>query len=420
MKKYMDSLKSKDVFWGAVAVSQNGKTVYSTASGYADAGKKIPNSAQTRFRIGSITKTFTAVLMMKAVEEGKIKLSDPLSKYIPQVHDAQKITLEMLLKHRSGLFNITEDPDLRSWYLKPQSRGDIIRRINAQPLKFFPNSKYEYSNSNYALLGFILQDVYGVSYEQLLQDKICRPLQLQNTTTLARPEATPLDAASYYYDTNGWVRDDVTDSSVAIGAGNISSTTEELLVFIEALFRGKLLQKSSVDAMIQMQDAYGYGIYQVPFYEYKGYGHNGRIDNFTSALYYFPEMKTGFVSLSNGSQMENNDIAIAALSAATDRKIEYPKLPKEIMTAEGKLKPEIVIARVGVYAAEGFPLKITIFEKEGKLFGQATGQEAFPLSITTATEMSFEPAKIKMDFNEKKSEFLFTQFSNKFIFKKEK
>lgn len=194
---YMDHLFSNRKFMGSVAVSFRDSIIYARSEGYPDADRGVLLNSESRMRIGSITKTYTAVLVLKAVEEGRLKLTDSLSVWYPQWPNAGQITLEMLLKHRSSIFNFTEIPGGTAWEEQPHTQEEFIVYASAYGSNFPPGTDYEYSNTNYALLGFILEKVYRLDFNALLQEKIARPLGLKNTSYTVEKDTSGREAFSY-------------------------------------------------------------------------------------------------------------------------------------------------------------------------------------------------------------------------------
>ena len=413
MNSFMQALDQNRKFMGTVAVAENGKTVYSNAFGDADVENKIKNTPETRFRIGSITKTFTSVLVMKAVEENKLKLDEKLSKYFPQIKNTDKITLEHLLNHRSGIHNVTALPDYLTWNSKAITPKDMVAKITAAGSDFEPGKSMSYSNSNYILLSYILETAYRKTYAKLLEEKITKPLGLNNTYFGKAIDPANKEAYSYVFAEN-FVKDAETDMSVPTGAGAVVSTTGDLLKFANALFGGKVVSAASLEKMMKMTNGYGYGLFSVPFNGLTGYGHTGGIDGFTSALYHFPENKTTYVMLSNGSAFDNNRIAIAALSAATGKDFDIPTFKSVVVKTDDLNK------LTGTYSSTQIPLKIDVRTRDGKLFAQATGQSEFALDAESATVFKFESAGIELHFNPSKNDMTLLQSGMKIPFTKDK
>ncbi|MFB0909346.1 MAG: serine hydrolase domain-containing protein, partial [Flavobacterium sp.] len=235
-------------------------------------------------------------------------------------------------------------------------------------------------------------EVYKQPYATLVQTKIAKPLGLKNTYFGGKINTANKESYSYNY-TDKWDKATETDMSIPMGAGGMVSTPSDLTYFIEALFGGKLISAASLEQMKTIQDKYGMGIFQVPFYDKIGYGHTGGIDGFRSALSYFPESKLSVAITSNGMNYGNNDIVIAILSSYYNRKFEIPTfITLDLKTAD--LDPYL-----GIYASATFPLAITVTKDNTKLMAQATGQGAFPLTAIRKDTFEFRASGITLEFN---------------------
>ena len=412
MDEFMNILDENQKMMGTIAVAQDSKIVYSKSIGFADVENKIKNSLETKFRIGSISKTFTATLVMKAVEENKLNLSDRLSLFYPEIKNAEKITIEQLLNHRSGIYNITDLPDYLSWNQNAMTNQEMVAKIKSSGTDFEPGTKFSYSNSGYILLGYILEKVYKKSYAEILEQKITKPLGLKNTYYGGKINLQKMEAFSYTLETP-MKKSEETDLSIPAAAGAMISTSADLLKFIQDLFNYKIISEKSLSQMITMTDNYGFGIFRVPFYNTSGFGHNGGIDGFTSALYYFPELKTGYVMLSNGTAFDNNQITIAAMSLATGKNIEIPNF------TAANVDPATLQKYAGTYSSTQLPIKIEVREKDGQIFAQATGQGEFPLEAKSESTFTFDTAGIQLDFDSDKKTMKLLQGGMEILFTKE-
>ncbi|MFT5254566.1 MAG: D-alanyl-D-alanine carboxypeptidase [Flavobacteriales bacterium] len=385
-------LETNDKYMGSVAVLENGKIIYTNAIGKEDMASNKKATAGTKYRIGSISKMFTSVLIFKAIEEKKLSLNQTIEGYFPSVENATNITIGNLLNHRSGIYNFTSAPDYEGYSTQPKTRKEMIAIIAKGKSVFEPNSKGDYSNSNYVLLSYILEEVYKQPYATLVQTKITKPLGLKNTYFGGKISIANNECYSYSY-TDKWNKETETDMSIPMGAGAMVSTPSDLTQFIEALFSGKLISAASLEQMKTIQEKYGMGFFQVPFYDKIGYGHTGGIDGFRSALSYFPESKLSVAITSNGMNYGNNDIVIAILSSYYNRKFEIPTFT----TLD--LKTEELDPYLGEYASPSFPLVITVTKDNTKLIAQATGQGAFPLEAIKKDTFEFRAAGITLEFN---------------------
>ncbi|OVE57443.1 serine hydrolase domain-containing protein [Chryseobacterium mucoviscidosis] len=410
---YIDSLFVHHKVMGSFAFAENDRPTFVKVVGFADAEKNQKANVNTQYRIGSISKTFTAVLIMKALEEKKISLDQKLSEFYPEIPNAEKISIENLLQHRTGIHNLTSEAEFWQYNTKPQTESSLISIIKKYKSDFEPGSKHEYSNSNYILLGFILEKIYKKPYAVLLKDKITKPLKLTLTQAGGKIDPSKDQAKAYQYINGTYVVSSETDMSIPIGAGNIISTPRDLLTFILGLENGKLVKKSSLEKMKTFVDDYGYGLVKVPFDKYSGFGHTGGIDNFSSALFYFPDLKIATAFSTNQSEMDTNDISIKMIETAMGKDFEMPNF-KTYEISENDLQKF-----TGTYSSKDVPLKITIFIEDKKLMAQASGQSAFPLEAISETSFKFDMAGIVIDFYPAKKQFVIIQGGTKNTFIKE-
>ena len=408
LSQYLETLSQNNRYMGSVALMKDGKVMYQKAVGLANIGPSAPNTPQTLFRIGSISKTFTAAMIVKAAEEGKLKLSDPLKKYFPTLKVVGEATIAQTLRHRSGIHNFTADTGYLSWHTSPQTEAQLLARIEKGGRDFAADSTFSYSNSGYALLGFVLEKVYKKPYAGVLEDKIAKPLGLKHTGIYPTGHN---QNASYRWE-GKWVPEAVTDLSVPIGAGNILSTPADLTRFFDGLFSGKIVSAASLEEMKTMQDGYGYGLGTFPFNKEKGYGHTGGIDGYHSMAGYFPQSKIAFATVSNGLNYTQNDIAIALLQTAHGQAITIPEFATKAAADLPKGYP-------GVYGNGMLPFKITVTQSGDVLTMQATGQGAFPLEKVSGEQYQFTPAGIQVEFFPAENAFMMKQGGGTFRFEKE-
>jgi D-alanyl-D-alanine carboxypeptidase len=411
----MDRLAEKNKAMGSLTISKNGVIVYSRAIGHSfiSAKEKLPATDQTRYRIGSITKMFTATMIFQLIEDGKLSLTATVDKYFPQLPNANKITISNLLNHRSGLHNFTDDAEYKTWETKPKTRNEMLAIISKGGTDFQPNEKFSYSNSNYVVLGYIIEEASKESYSKYLSKRITSKIGLSNTYVGAKTDTKKNESFSYRF-SNGWEQGSETDMSIPAGAGAIVSTPVELTKFIESLFALKLVSSSSLEQMKTMTDGFGMGMFQIPFYEKRAYGHNGGIDGFASNLAYFPEESLAVAYCTNGQVYPMNNILIGVLSIYFSKPYSIPPL----ITIS--LKTEDLDKYLGVYSTTQIPLKITMTKDNTTLISQATGQSSFPLEATGKDKFEFDPAGIIMEFNPDKNEMTLKQGGQTVVFTKER
>jgi D-alanyl-D-alanine carboxypeptidase len=406
LDKYFLQLQNNNKVLGSSAVLKDGNIVYQNAIGYADVAAKQSNTVNTKFRVGSISKTFTTVLIFKAIENGKLTLETSLDKFFPTVKNSSSITIKNLLNHSS---------DYMKYYTSAKSREELLQIINKYDSDFKPGSKHSYSNSNFVLLSFILEEVFKSNYASILQKYIAKPLQLKNTYVGGQLNVSANECKSYNYAFKSWNEMPETDMSIPLGAGAVVSTPSDLLIFIDALFNEKLITKNNVDLMTTIENDYGLGIFKYPFGKQYGFGHGGGIDGFKSILMYFPEKKIGIATTTNGigRDFQLNSLSLVLLRAANNIDFSIPDF-KEI-----KVDVNILKSYEGVYASKDMPLKITIKEEEGKLSAQATGQSSFLLTSKSNTQFTYSIAGIVLDFNPEKNQMILKQGGGVYTFTKQ-
>lgn len=417
---FFTRLNTHNKAMASIAVYKNGKKLYTNAIGYKkiDGATKIPVNINTKYRIGSITKMFTATMVMQLVDEKKLTLNTKLSAFFPKIANAQKITIAHMLNHHSGIHNFTNDDSYLNYYTTPKTKAELLEIFYTMPADFEPGKKAQYSNTAYVLLGYIIEEVTGKSYAQALNKRIIEKADLKGIYYGSATDVKKNEAYSYTFNDNKWVQEAETNMNIPHGAGAIVSTASAVAQFSTALFQGKLCSDSLLKKITTMQDGYGMGCFELPFYERVSYGHTGGIDGFTSMLGYFTDDSLAIALTCNGNNYPANDIMINALSIIY--KNDTYKVPsftsKEIDSK--KLK-----AYEGVYATPDFPLKVTILSDGKNLIAQATGQAPFPLNAENDSLFRFDEAGIVINFIIEESgainQFNFKQGAAKFLFTKE-
>lgn len=396
----------------SVAIHQKEKSVYKKSIGFANIENNVKADENTLYGIGSVSKMFTAVMMYQLFDEKKIHPNTTIQVFFPFIKNAKNITVGQLLNHSSGIHNFTNDTLFFTYNDQPKTDKELIEMFNKMPADFEPGTKHEYSNTNYVLLSIIIEKIGKAPYGKQLQERICNKLSLKNTFYGFEKIQQRFPTASYSLEDGKWIKEKSTHSSIPKGAGAIVSSANDLCVFIEGLFAGKLMSEKSFKEMTTINDGFGNGIFEIPFYTKKGSGHNGSIDGFHSMLTYFSAEKTALCILGNGYDYEMNDIGIGMLSILFDKKYVVPTFQKSVIDAN----------KTGVYSNSKIGMNITISENENQLFAQATGQSAFPLDKINDTDYKFDAAKIEIHFNKDKNgnipSFLLKQGGKEMVFEK--
>ena len=387
---YFDALAENNRFMGSVAISHNNKLIYTKSVGYADVEQGLKANEKTRYRIASISKIFTSVLIFKAVEENKINLDQTIDKYFPAIQNAGKITIRHLLYHRSG---ISEHPDEHLWHTQTKSQQETIDMIAVGGSDFEPGTDASYSNPNYVLLAYILERIYQRSFSEILEEKIIQPLKLQNTYTWKKININDNECYSYSY-SNGWEKEPETYLLNRLGSGGIVSTPADLNVFSQALFTGKLLSESNMEQMKTFKDGYSAGVANIRFDNKIGFGGAGRIDGFCSWFGNFADDNISFAYTANGVNIPLEDVQSVILSAIYNKPFEIPQYITLHLTEEDLDK------YLGVYTTDGdSTFEMTITKVGNKLFAQGTGIPPLPLEPTKKDIFEFFPVSIIIEFN---------------------
>lgn len=404
-------LEDHDRFFGSVAVTRDGAIVYQKAIGYADLDGSIPNNTATKFRIGSISKTFTATLLMKAVELGKVSLDDNIEGYFPDISNASTINLRQLLNHRSGIANFT-DRNYESWHTDPITQEALLDTIIARGVDFAPGTDYAYSNSNYVLLTWVLEHVFDKKYDDLLEQYIVRPLSLVNTAYGGEINTSHNEAKSYHMGSE-WVENSQDHMSIPLGAGGVVSTPTDLCAFIQGLFSGKIISSESLAQMKPVgDDQYGFGMYKTGFKSKNGLGHGGNIDAFTSNVVYFPESDISVAISCNGSNYSIHDVEVSVWNEMFDQPYELPSF--EFV----ELSTEQLDKYTGTYVTKELPMDFVVTREGNTLFLQATGQSRSAMSAEGEHKFSIMKYGVKMTFNPAEDKLHFEQNGYEFDLEK--
>ena len=233
-------------FMGTVLVARGTDVILNKGYGSANLEWDIPNTPTTKFRLGSLTKQFTAASILLLEERGKLKLEDPIKKYVPEAPAAwDSITIVNLLTHSSGIPNFTSLPDYNSLKLRDTPVAKTVATVRDKPLDFVPGEKMTYSNSGYLVLGDVIERITGASYEKFVKDNIFTPLGMKDSGYDSNTAVIPRRAAGYMPSPTGPVNAGFVHMSIPHGAGALYSTTEDLLRWEQGLFGGKLLSAAS-------------------------------------------------------------------------------------------------------------------------------------------------------------------------------
>lgn len=335
----MDALMHQYVenrqFNGSVLVAENGKVVFKKGYGMANMEWSIANAPDTKFRLGSITKQFTAMLVMQLVEKGKIKVNDKITAYLPDYPKAtgDKITVHHLLTHTSGIPSYTNFPQFfENLSRDPFTPDAFVKQFCDLPLEFEPGSTFAYNNSGYFLLGVLIEKVTGKSYAQVLQEQILTPLQMNDTGYDLHEPLLAKRATGYEKRGSKYVNSAYLDMSIPYAAGSMYSTVEDLYRWDQALYTDKLISPASKTLLFTpflSNYAYGWGVNKIKIGELKDdlqvIEHGGGINGFNTIIARLPKDKQLIVLLNNTGGAPLNAIRTNLLNILYNQTVTPPK-----------------------------------------------------------------------------------------------
>ena len=322
-------------FNGSALVAEKGKVIFKKGYGYANMDWQIPNQPDTKFRIGSITKQFVALQIMQLVQEGKIKLDGKLTDYLPEYRKdtGDLITIHHLLTHTSGIPSYTGLPGVWSDSTRnPYDVDYMIQHFHSGDLEFEPGSTYRYNNTGYFLLAAILERVTGKSFEENLQARILKPLQMNQSGVDRNERILPNRASGYLRQLDGPVNEPYFYMLNALGAGDMVSTVEDLYLWDQALYGDKLLSEKYKKIMFTPflnNYAYGWGVYKVALGEsadsVQVISHTGGINGFNTIIFRLVKDRHLIVLFNNTGGTSLSAMARAIANILYERPYTLPK-----------------------------------------------------------------------------------------------
>jgi CubicO group peptidase (beta-lactamase class C family) len=367
LDKYMQAQMNVKGFSGAVLVMQHDKVLLKKGYGLADREWNVANTADTKFRIGSITKQFTAACILQLVELGKLSLSDRLSKFFPDFPKGDSVTIHMLLSHTSGIANYTDLPGFENVEKLSWSKDSMISFFKNKPYTHSPGTKFKYSNSGYFLLGCVIEKVSGQSYKTYIQNHIFNVLDMNNSGVDRLDSIIPMHARGYSKEKNTFRNAALISMEWPFSAGVLFSTTEDLYKWDRALNDTTILSASSKQKMFTPgKGNYGYGMITDSLENHYRNWHNGGIPGFLSNISRYPNDDVCVIVLGNTDISLSNTLSISDVVADGLAGIVFG-LPVETpyIHTEVKVDESILDRYVGKYKAF---LTLEVIKKDGKLY----------------------------------------------------
>lgn len=386
LTKMLDSASPDDAPGIAILVAKDGNVVYRHGFGMADLANDVAITPNTKFRIGSITKQFAAAAILKLQEEGKLSVTDKLSKFFPDFPRGDEVTIRQLLNHTSGIKSFTSNPDFMEKVTAPATTDQMIDSFKNEKFDFDPGTNMMYSNSGYFLVGAIIEKVSGKSFNDYLRDTFFEPLGMHNTgvhtsTAIIKHEATGYDyAGGKPTKALNW------DMSRAGAAGALYSTVEDLMRWNEGIFNGKILSEESLKAAFTPLNLdsdetpmmpYGYGWVIDEYRGVKTVSHGGGLPGWSAFLIRYPDQNTTIAALHN-SMPEVPGLSPSQMTElAADLFLWEQLKPRPKFEVDETVDPATFAAYVGRYDYLGAIMDIALEDKQ--LTAQLTGQPRHPI-----------------------------------------
>lgn len=392
---YLQAELQAERFAGSVMAAQSNRIVFMKGYGSANRELAVANTPDTKFRLGSLTKQFTAMCILILQEQGKLSVEDSVSKYLTNCPDAwAKIKLRHLLTHTSGLADYTKLPGYVAGMAQPCPPEKIIQRLRDQPLEFEPGGRFAYSNSGYVLLGYVVEKASGRSYEQFMQQFVFKPLGMKDSGCDRFGTILPQRATGYTPDGDSWVNSAYMDMTFPLGDGALYSTVDDFFRWYQCWREQKLVSADSWKAMTTPEKGdYGFGIAVVEAFGQKEFAHDGRMNGFVTSMRWLPSSDIFVAAFANSDSAQAGAVADNLVALLLDK----PLRQAQAMTSL-KLEASQLEALMGRYAfAENPAIITTVTASGGRLFLQTADQpklEVLPESETNFCLKDFPAIRV--------------------------
>ncbi|QEH40692.1 serine hydrolase [Chitinophaga sp. XS-30] len=395
LDELLSYLEGRNEAMGSLTISKGGNILYSRATGYRfiSEKQKIPADVHTKYHIWSVTKMYTAAMILQLAEEGKLKLENTLDLFFPGVANAHTITIRDMLSHKSGIHDFTDAGEGAPATPKEQTPAEMLQLISGFKPDFEPGDKFQYSNSNYLLLGYIIERLDGVPYSTALNNRIASRTGLSDTYFGRALDTVENKSLSYQYDKDHWMEVQEGDFSGLVpgGAGSIVSTPSDMTRFVHGLFTGQLISKNSLALMTGITGFYGLGIHLVPDQWSKGFGHGGGYIASHANLAYYPKDSLAIAFCTNGNSYGIDKIVNHVLQICYDTSYVLPFKRPAITVSENILR-----TYTGTYETSRFRIMI-VFEN-GHLTAQPVDQPKSILYAETEKRFFLRDIDIAVEF----------------------
>lgn len=390
--EYIKAHAKLNRFSGSVLIAQKGKILLKKSYGMANYELNVPNTLQTKFRIASLTKQFTAMAILQLQEKGMLNVKDPLNKLVPDYPNSNKITIHQLLTHTSGIPNFTVATDSKA-RLYPFKLEKTIEKVKDLPLSFSPGEKFEYSNAGYYLLGFIIEKVTEKNYADVIHENIFKPLGMTNSGYDLNHIILKNRASGYNLKNDQFSNAQYIHMANVHASGGLYSTVEDLYLWDRALYTEKLVKQNSLDQMFAPYTKnYGYGWGMVLLFNRKMIGHNGDMEGFQTNITRFVDDDVCIVVLSNFGNAPIGKISMELAAIVFGENYQIPGKQKAVLIDTG-----ILDDYVGLYEINP-DFSFVISREDECLFCKPTGQKKLALLPESDIKFSVEGVDAQIVF----------------------
>ena len=326
-EEYMEAQVRANHFMGSVLIARDGEPIFRRSYGLANVEHDVPNRPETKFRLGSLTKQFTAAAILLLQERGELDVGDPIGKYIEDAPESwEDICIHHLLTHTSGIPSFTSFPEYEETWMIPSRPEKTMLRFRDEPLEFRPGKKLSYSNSGYILLALIIENVSGMRYGEFLEENIFAPLGMKDSGHDSFTAILKHRATGYLQGEDGMEHAPYHDMDLPTGGGDLYSTVDDMLKWDQALYTDRLLSGKSRKAMFTAHESgYGYGLGIGKLLGRKIHSHGGGINGFVSQIIRFPEDRATVIILSNHESSPVMDMGRDLTAILFGKDYELPK-----------------------------------------------------------------------------------------------
>jgi len=391
---YMTTYTEIGVFSGSVLIAKDGEIIINKGYGKADLELDVNNTKDKVYRIGSLTKQFTAAAILQLEEKGKLKVENSINTYLKDYPNGEEIKIKHLLNHTSGIFDYTRTQKFRDMMGKRIQLLEVINLFKDKELNFKPGEKFQYCNSNYVLLGYIIEKLSNTSYEQYLKENILKPLKMRNTGFAYHHKIIKGRTSGYILNPNGSKMNIYhDDATFAHGAGALYSTTSDLYKWDRALYTNKILSEESLNKMFKVYKGnYGFGFKIDEMLGHKRYYHHGGTMGYTGSIIRYINDDVAIIVLSNINGIPIEKIT-KDLTAIVFNKEYY--LPN----TDFKLDEDNFEKYAGTYKLNS-GREVKIINRQGKYFAQMGRGPVFEIIPTGKNEFLLKVMGDKLEFKE--------------------